>query len=66
MSNPFEHRRPTELEDKSYAEAVRHFAEHLKQFPTSREAVERLLDRNASGLAGRRVADRTFRGRQGS
>jgi hypothetical protein len=33
MSNPFEHRRPTELEDKAHAEAVRHFAEHLKQFP---------------------------------
>jgi len=42
MSNPFDHRRPTELEDKTHAEAVRHFAEHLKQFPASREAVERL------------------------
>jgi len=42
MSNQFEHRRPTELEDKAHAEAVRHFAEHLKQFPVSREAVERL------------------------
>ena len=31
MSNPFEHRRPTELEDKAHAEAVRHFADHLKQ-----------------------------------
>ena len=42
MSNPFDHRGPTELEDKAHAEAVRHFAEHLKQFPASREAVARL------------------------
>jgi hypothetical protein len=50
MSNPFEHRRPTELEDKSYAEAARHFAEHLKQFPASREAVER-LERDVAKIA---------------
>ena len=50
MSNPFEHRRPTELEDKAHAEAVRHFAEHLKQFPASREAVER-LERDVSKIA---------------
>jgi hypothetical protein len=37
MNNSFEHRRPTELEDKAHAEAVRHFADHLKQFPASRE-----------------------------
>lgn len=42
MSHPFDHRRPTELEDKAYAEAVRHFAEPLKQFPASRDAVDRL------------------------
>ena len=50
MTNPFEHRRPTELEDKAHAEAVRHFAEHLKQFPASREAVER-LERDADKIA---------------
>jgi hypothetical protein len=50
MSNPFEHRRPTELEDKAHAEAVGHFAEHLKQFPASREAVER-LERDAAKIA---------------
>ena len=42
MSNPFEHHRPIELEDKAHAVAVRHFAEHLKKFPASREAVARL------------------------
>lgn len=42
MSHPFEHRRPTELEDRAYAEAVRHFAEPLKQFPANRDAVARL------------------------
>jgi len=50
MSNPFEHRRPTELEDKAHVEAVRHFAEHLKQFPASREAVER-LERDVAKIA---------------
>jgi hypothetical protein len=50
MSNPFEHRRPTELEDKAHAEAVRHFADHLKQFPASREAVER-VERDAAKIA---------------
>ena len=50
MSNPFDHRRPTELEDKAHAEAVRHFADHLKQFPTSREAVER-LERDVAKIA---------------
>jgi len=50
MSNPFEHRRPTELEDKAHAEAVRHFAGHLKQFPASREAVER-LERDVAKIA---------------
>jgi len=50
MNNPFEHRRPTELEDKAHAEAVRHFSEHLKQFPASREAVER-LERDTEKIA---------------
>jgi hypothetical protein len=50
MSHLFEHRRPTELEDKAHAEAVRHFAEHLKQFPASREAVER-LERDIAKIA---------------
>jgi hypothetical protein len=50
MSNPFEHRRPTELEDKSYAVAVRHFTDHLKQFPASREAVER-MERDVAKIA---------------
>jgi hypothetical protein len=50
MSNPFEHRRPTELEDKAHAEAVRHFAGHLKQFPASREVVDR-LERDIAKIA---------------
>jgi hypothetical protein len=50
MSNPFEHRRPTELEDKAHAEAVRHFADHLKQFPASRIAIER-LERDVAKIA---------------
>ena len=57
MSNPFEHRRPTELEDKAHAEAVRHFSEHLKQFPASRTAVERLeRDADKIALAANRAA----------
>ena len=59
MSNPFEHRRPTELEDKAHAEAVRHFAEHLKQFPASREAVDRLeRDLAKIGLAANVAASK--------
>jgi hypothetical protein len=34
--------RPTEIEDQAQGEAVRHFAEQLKQFPASRDAVKRL------------------------
>jgi len=57
MTNPFEHRRPTELEDKAHAEAVRHFSEHLKQFPASRAAVERLeRDADKIALAANRAA----------
>lgn len=50
MSHPFEHRRPTELEDQAHAEAVRHFAKHLQQFPASREAVDR-LERDIAKIA---------------
>jgi len=39
---PFNNRRPTEMEDEAHVEAVRHFAEPLKQFPTSRDAVKHL------------------------
>ena len=56
MSNPFEHRRPTEQEDKAHAEAVRHFAEHLKQFPVGREAIER-LERDVAKIALAAVAN---------
>jgi hypothetical protein len=60
MNNPFEHRRPTELEDKAHAEAVRHFADHLKQFPASREAVERLeRDADKIALAANRAASKS-------
>ena len=59
MSNPFEHQRPTELEDKAHTEAVRHFAEHLKQFPASREAVDRLeRDIAKIGLAANMAASK--------
>ncbi|HYT61103.1 MAG TPA: hypothetical protein VEL06_13090, partial [Haliangiales bacterium] len=40
--NLFDNRRPTEIEDQAHVEAVRHFAEPLKQFPTSRDAVKHL------------------------
>jgi hypothetical protein len=57
MNNPFEHRRPTELEDKAHAEAVRHFADHLKQFPASRVVVERQeRDADKIALAANRAA----------
>jgi len=42
MSTRFDDRRPTEPEDKAHAEAVRHFAEQLTQFPASRSAIDRL------------------------
>jgi hypothetical protein len=50
MSNRFDDRRPTALEEQAHAEASQHFAEHLKQFPVSREAVER-LERNIAKTA---------------
>ena len=50
MSNRFDDRRPTALEEQAHAEASQHFAEHLKQFPASREAVER-LERDIAKIA---------------
>jgi hypothetical protein len=50
MSNRFDDRRPTALEEQAHAEARQHFAEHLKQFPVSREALER-LERNIAKTA---------------
>ncbi len=50
MSSRLDDHRPTELEDKAHAEAIRHFGEQLKSFPISREAVER-LERNLSIMA---------------
>lgn len=50
MSSRHDDHRPTELEDKAHAEALRHFAEQLKLFPICREAVER-LERNLSIMA---------------
>jgi hypothetical protein len=40
--HPFKFRRPTEIEDKAFTDATRHFAEHVKQFPTSHGAVKHL------------------------
>jgi hypothetical protein len=42
--------RPTEIEDQAHGEAVRHFAEQLKQFPASRDAVKR-LERDIAKIA---------------
>ena len=48
--DPFNNRRPTEVEDKAHVEAVRHFAEHLKQFPGSRDGLNH-LERDLSQTA---------------
>ena len=40
IDNPFNNRRPTAIEDQAHVEAVRHFAEHFKQFPVSRDAIK--------------------------
>ena len=40
--NLFNRRRPTPIEDQAHADVVRHFSEHLKQFPVSRDAVKKL------------------------
>ena len=51
MSNhPFANRRPTPLEDRAYAEARQHFAEHLNQFPASHDALKN-LERNLASTA---------------
>jgi hypothetical protein len=61
--NPFNSRCPTETEDKAHVEAVRHFAEHLKQFPASRDTVKH-LEREAAktALAVLAVAQRAPQG----
>jgi hypothetical protein len=63
MSNRFDNRRLATLEEQAYTEAREHFAEHLKQFPASREAVER-LERNIAkmALAANMAASRTPQG----
>jgi hypothetical protein len=42
--------RPTEIEDQAHGEAVQHFAEQLKQFPASRDAIKR-LERDIAKIA---------------
>jgi hypothetical protein len=48
--NPLNNRRPTEIEDKAHVEAVRRFADHLQQFPASRDTVNH-LERDAAKTA---------------
>ena len=63
MSNRFDDRRPTVLEEKAHTEARRHFAEHLKQFPVSREAVKRLeRDMAKIALVANMAASKTTQG----
>jgi hypothetical protein len=50
ISNRFDNCRPTALEVEACTEAERLFAEYLKLFPVSREAIE-LLERNLLRLA---------------
>jgi hypothetical protein len=50
MRSRFDDHQPTALEEQAHAEARRHFAEHLKQFPATREAVER-LERDMAKIA---------------
>lgn len=65
MSSRSDDRRQTELENQAHAEAVRHFAEQLKLFPVSREAVER-VERNlsimalAANIAAAKPSDKTI------
>jgi hypothetical protein len=40
--NTFNDRRPSDIEEKAHAETMRHFAEHLQQFPASQDAVKQL------------------------
>jgi hypothetical protein len=49
-TNPFANRRPTPLEDRAYAEARQHFAEHLNQYPASHDAMKK-LERNLASTA---------------
>jgi hypothetical protein len=48
--NTFNDRRPSNIEEKAHAETMRHFAEHLQQFPASQDAVKQ-LERNAAKTA---------------
>ena len=48
--NTFNDRRPSDIEEKAHAEATRHFAEHLRQFPASQDALKQ-LERNATKTA---------------
>ncbi len=50
MGSRFDSHRLTTLEGQAYAEATEHFAEHFKQFPASRLAVER-LERDMAKIA---------------
>ncbi|MGD0615434.1 MAG: hypothetical protein ABSA69_08365 [Verrucomicrobiota bacterium] len=57
--DPFINRRPTEIEDQAHVQAVRHFAEHLKQFPISRGAISQLEgDLSKTALAANMAASR--------
>ena len=48
--NTFNDRRPSDIDEKAHAETMRHFAEHLRQFPASQDAVKQ-LERNAAKTA---------------
>ena len=50
MSSHSFNRRPTEIEDQAHADATHHFADQLKQFPASRDAVKR-LERDIAKIA---------------
>ena len=63
MSSRFDHRRLATLEQQAYTEATEHFAEHFKQFPASRLAVERLeRDMAKIALAANMAASKTLPG----
>lgn len=60
MGSRFDSRRLTTLEEQAYTEAKEHFAEHLKQFPASRLAIERLeRDMAKITLAANMAASKT-------
>ena len=60
MGSRFDSRRLTTLEEQAYTEATEHFAEHFKQFPASRVAVERLeRDMAKIALAANMAASKT-------